>query len=78
MEENENPTSELEVGEAFDDNGYVRVFLPKDGEGVGHIMTTYRKTALQKISYLISLISVVAVAFTAALTKLFGKHQRAK
>jgi hypothetical protein len=59
LDDEEKPVRELEVSEAFDDNGYVRVTLPEDLEGMGHILTTYRKTDIQKISYVISILSVV-------------------
>jgi hypothetical protein len=60
-----NPVSELTVTEARDDNGYVRVLMPEGGEGVGHIMVTYRKTLIQKVSYLISMVAVIAIIITA-------------
>ncbi len=72
VDENMNPTEELEVGEAYDDNGYVRVFLPEGGEGVGHMMVTYRKTDIQKISYVITLISAAAIAAFA----IFGRKRK--
>ncbi|MBE5830018.1 MAG: hypothetical protein E7305_11265 [Butyrivibrio sp.] len=55
LDDNGNPSRELETGEAFDDNGYVRVFIPEDLEGVGHVLVTYRKTTLQKISYVVTI-----------------------
>ncbi len=61
LDENDNPVRELEVGEAFDDNGYVRVFMPSDDDTVGHVMTVYRKTFIQKLSYVISLLSTCAL-----------------
>ena len=61
IDENDNPVRELEVGEAFDDNGYVRVFMPSDDDTVGHVMTIYRKTAIQKLSYVISMLSTCAL-----------------
>ena len=54
-----NPVKELSVGEAFDDNGYVRVFMPEDGEGVGHLLVTYRKTLIQKVSYVITIMTAL-------------------
>ncbi|MBE5826491.1 MAG: hypothetical protein E7307_07625 [Butyrivibrio sp.] len=69
MDDNGNLVKELDVGEAFDDNGYVRVFMPDGGSGVGHILVTYRKTMVQKISYVISAVATLAIfalfAFTA-------------
>ncbi len=61
LDENENPVQELEVGEAFDDNGYARVYMPSNRGGVGHVMITYRKTGIQKLSYIISLLSAAAL-----------------
>lgn len=61
VDENMAPFQELEVGEAFDDNGYVRVFLPEDGMGIAHMMVTYRKTTVQKISYVVSLLTAIAI-----------------
>lgn len=54
VDDNMNPTQELDVSLADDDNGLVRVYMPKDGQDFGHIMVTYRKTTVQKISYVIS------------------------
>ncbi len=69
LDDNNNPVQELEVGEAFDDNGYVRVFMPKDKSGFGHVMTTYRKTLIQKISYVITVLSVLATMIAIMLQK---------
>ncbi len=54
-----NPVSELKVGEAYDDNGYTRVFMPENGQGVGHVMVIYKKTLVQKIAYAITIITTV-------------------
>ena len=51
LDDNNNPVRELEVQEAFDDNGLVRVMMPGDNNEIGHVMVTYRKTPIQKISY---------------------------
>ncbi len=67
LDNDENPVEELEVGEAYDDNGYVRVFMPKDRSGIGHVMVTYRKTAIQKLSYAISAVSAVILMLIAGL-----------
>ncbi|WP_034445849.1 hypothetical protein [Butyrivibrio sp. AE2032] len=61
LDDNGNPVQELEVGEAFDDNGYVRVFMPEGGSGVGMIRVTYRKTTLQKVSYAISALATLVI-----------------
>ncbi len=61
VDENMNPIQELSVGEALDDNGYVRAYMPTDQEGFGHLMVTYRKTTLQKLSYCISLVTTLAI-----------------
>ena len=61
LDDNGNPFKELEVGEAYDDNGYIRVFMPEGGEGVGHLMVTYRKTTVQKLSYLITAVTVLFI-----------------
>ena len=75
LDDNNNPVEELEVGEAFDDNGYVRVFMPKDKSGFGHVMTTYRKTEVQKISYVITILSVLAAVIGIILQKRQLRHQ---
>ena len=75
LDDNNNPVQELEVGEAFDDNGYVRVFMPKDKSGFGHVMTTYRKTEVQKISYVITILSVLAAVIGIILQKRQLRHQ---
>jgi hypothetical protein len=67
LDNDENLVEELEVGEAYDDNGYVRVFMPKDRSGIGHVMVTYRKTAIQKLSYAISAVSAVILMLIAGL-----------
>ncbi len=54
-----NPVSELQVGEAYDDNGYTRVFMPEGGQGVGHVLVTYKKTLVQKIAYAVTIITTV-------------------
>ena len=68
VDDNMNPTQELKVTLADSYNGLVRVYMPEDGEGIGHIMVTYRKTAVQKISYVISmgwtLVMIGAAIFT--------------
>ncbi len=61
VDENMNPVQELEVGEALDDNGLLRVYMPQDGEGIGHLMVTYRKTFIQKLSYVISIVTTLAI-----------------
>ena len=61
VDDNMNPTRELQVGEALDDNGYVRVYMPEDAEGIEHVIVTYRKTTLQKISYLVSLVVFASI-----------------
>ena len=69
-------TGELEVGEAFDDNGYVRVFIPEDLQGVGHVLVTYRKTDIQKISYIVTAAFLMGIAVYAL--KNGGKEKRIK
>ena len=59
------PTEELKVGEAYDDNGYVRVFMPEGRSDFGHLLVTYKKTTVQKTAYVIS--AVTAVLLVAAL-----------
>ena len=74
VDENLNPTEELKVGEAFDDNGYVRVFMPEGEKGFGHLLVTYKKTAIQKVSYVISMMAAVGIiAF--CVVKGFGKRK---
>ena len=61
------------MGEAYDDNGYVRVFMLEDGEGVGHLMVTYKATLVQKISYVIT---AVTTLFIIALAIFKNKKKR--
>lgn len=53
LNEDGEPAEQLKTGKA-DGGGYVRIYLPDGREGIGHIMVTYRKTLLQKISYSIN------------------------
>ncbi len=67
MDDEGNLVQELETGEAYDDNGYLRVFMPGT-EGVGHVYVTYMRTKAQKIAYLITILStlcIVAYSFVA-------------
>ena len=57
-----NPVEELEVGKSVESNGYLRVYMPKDKEGIGHILVTYRKTAIQILSYAVTALMVLIVA----------------
>ncbi len=74
VDENMNQIEELKVGEAFDDNGYVRVFMPESGNGFGHLLVTYRKTKVQLISYAISLLMAVGIAVYCIAMGLKKKH----
>ncbi len=65
LDENEEITEELQVGKS-DRYAYVRVYIPKGRDGIGHIMVTYRKTMLQKVSYVVSGIAVFLLAFLLA------------
>ena len=69
IDDNNNPVQELSVGEAYDDNGYVRVFMPEGGEGVGHLMVTYKATRIQKISYVITAVATLAIVALAVFIK---------
>ncbi|MBO4458931.1 MAG: hypothetical protein J5802_14590 [Butyrivibrio sp.] len=60
---------ELKVGKAEEDNGLLRVFIPKDHGEIGHVMVTYRKIAIQKISYVISFITVISLMVCFVLEK---------
>ena len=52
---------ELEVEKApAERHGYVRVILPEGGNGIGHILVTYRKTKIQKLAYVINGVFVIA------------------
>jgi hypothetical protein len=53
MDDAGNLVKELETGEAYDDNGYLRVFMPGE-EGLGHVFVTYKKTTVQKLAYIIT------------------------
>lgn len=55
-----NLVKELETGEAYDDNGYLRVFMPGE-EGIGHVYVTYRKTLVQKIAYVITVLTTLCI-----------------
>ena len=61
IDDNGNPIEELKVGEAYDHNGYVRVFMPENRDGIGHMMVIYKKTLVQKLSYLISLATTLFI-----------------
>ena len=66
---------ELETGEAYDDNGYLRVFIPQ-GEGVAHLFVTYRKTKIQKIAYIITALATIFIAVYPAVKKRREKASR--
>ncbi len=76
VDENMNPVKELEVGEAFDNNGYVRAFMPEGESGFGHLLVTYRKTKVQVLSYVISLLVAAGLALTCAVKGLRNKRIR--
>ncbi len=76
LDENDNPVQELRVGEAFDDNGYVRVYTPEDQDGIAHVMTIYRKTAIQKVSYVVTFVSVLALCAVWIITIFKRKQAR--
>ena len=61
LDDNGEIQEELQVGKS-DRYAYVRVYLPEGREGIGHIMVTYRKTMLQKVSYVVSGIAVAVLA----------------
>ena len=70
LNDTNSPVREFPVSEAFDDNGYVRVSIPEDLEGVGHVLVTYRKTFIQKLSYVISATSLILLlVFTCIMKK---------
>lgn len=71
------PVEELRVGEAYDDNGYVRVFMPEGRSDIAHLLVTYKKTTVQKISYVISAaVCLLLVAYVVVLT--YRKKRGAK
>lgn len=74
IDENGNPVQELKVGEALDHNGYVRVYMPENGEGAGHMMVIYQKTTVQKIAYLITIATVLAIIALSIYSKKSGKE----
>jgi len=74
LDENENPISELIVGEAVDGNGYVRVFMPKDGEGFGHMLVQYQKTRIQKSSYVITGLTSLAFVCWMIINGIYDKY----
>ncbi len=77
LDDSGNPVRELPTSEAFDDNGYVRVTIPEDLEGVGHVLVTYRKTFIQKLSYVISAVAVAALLVLAVFKKV-GNDSKTK
>lgn len=54
------PVEELQIAKS-EDHAYVRVYMPEGREGIGHIMVTYRKTTIQRISYVINVVTVFAL-----------------
>ena len=72
LDDNNNPVRELEVQEAFDDNGLVRVMMPGDNNEIGHVMVTYRKTPIQKISYIISICTGVLLSILGIVSRSGG------
>ena len=61
LDDNGTPVQELTV-EKSPVHGYVRVILPENGNEIGHILVTYRKTEVQKISYIINGLAVIGIA----------------
>lgn len=61
LDNNGVPTEQLQIGKS-DRLAYVRVYMPEGGDGIGHIMVTYRKTAIQKVSYIVNVVVVVGLA----------------
>lgn len=60
LDDEGNRVKELETGEAYDDNGYLRVFMPGE-EGVGHVYVEYMKTRVQKIAYVITALTTLFI-----------------
>ena len=60
-DENQRPVRELDVRESVSNNGYVRVFMPDDGHGIGNVLVTYRMTTIQKFAYLISILTGIII-----------------
>lgn len=54
------PVQQLETGKS-DRLAYVRVYMPEGGEGIGHIMVTYRKTTVQKAAYVTNVAAIVVL-----------------
>lgn len=61
LDKNGNIIRELTT-EMSDYNSLVRVDIPENSSGIGHILLTYRKTSMQKISYLMSFLSIAVFA----------------
>ena len=61
--------SELVVDKAYDNNGYLRVYMPEDSSGIGHVLVMYRKTFIQKLAYIMSVVSTVATILVLARKK---------
>ncbi len=74
LDENGEISRELSVDKAISNNGLVRVYMPDDLDGIGHIMVSYRKTLCQKVSYLISACSVLALVIGGLIIR-FGKNR---
>ena len=50
---------ELGIEKAFDDNGLLRVYMPDDLDGIGHVQVMYRKTRIQKLAYVLNFAFIV-------------------
>lgn len=61
LTEENGTVTELEVRKSENQDGKVRVLMPEDKIGVGKITIAYRKTFVQKISYLISILFYLIV-----------------
>ena len=48
--------------------------MPENGEGAGHMMVIYQKTTVQKIAYLITIATVLAIIALSIYSKKSGKE----
>lgn len=72
-----NITSELPTQKAENANGHLRVFLPDAYEGdIIHVLVTYRKTAIQIASYIISLVAALSLIVYAVVRSVRRRHSQ--
>ncbi len=68
LNENGEVDHELEVKQAVDGNGLVRVFIPREDTGALKVVVTYKVTPLQIISYIVTMLALVVAAILVSYT----------